>query len=153
MKIWNNKKKYQRGYPWKKHFSWKTKMKNTWNCLKWREKLKKRGQQFWHPPPRQKISAVGGGQICWPLFFNFSRHFKQFRVLLIFVFQLNFFSSRVPPSIFFLAFHIFKISISQHPSEVDPWSFRQISLKLNFWNDRTDSEINLYHLLYSGLVA
>ena len=34
-------KKYQRGYPWKKSFSWKTKMKSTENCRIWREKLKK----------------------------------------------------------------------------------------------------------------
>ena len=47
LKFWKCEmlKKYQRGYPWKKNFSWKTKMISHGNCLIWREKLKKKGSK------------------------------------------------------------------------------------------------------------
>ena len=47
LKMWNAKKNIKGGTLDEKNFSWKTKMKSTGNCLIWREKLKKSGQQIW----------------------------------------------------------------------------------------------------------
>ena len=50
LKFWKCEmpKKKSKGVPLKKKkVSWKTKIKSTRNCLEWRKKLKKSGQQIW----------------------------------------------------------------------------------------------------------